>query len=116
MTAEGFRRLALSMQGAEEASHMNHPDFRVNGRIFATLQANDAFGMVVLPPEVQQELLRASPDVFEPASGAWGRQGCTMVRLAAADVATMRPAMTLAWERACALPAPRKRAAKRART
>jgi hypothetical protein len=97
------------MQGAVEASHMNHPDFRVNGRIFATLHSNDRFGMVALTPEVQQEFLRASPTAFEPSSGAWGRQGCTNVRLEAADVATVRPAMILAWEAKSAMPPPRTR-------
>lgn len=97
LTAEEFRRLALAFEGATEGAHMNHPDFRANGRIFATLRGDDEWGMVKVAPEEQQTLLRQHPGLFEPASGAWGRQGSTMVRLAAADVRTVRAAMTLAF-------------------
>ena len=100
MTSEDFRDIALSMQGAVESAHLGHPDFRANGRIFATLQADEEWGMVKLLPDEQQELLREQPEVFTPASGAWGRQGCTMVRLAAADPAVLKGAMFLAWEHA----------------
>jgi hypothetical protein len=98
MTAHHFRRLALSMAGAVERSHMNHPDFRAHGRIFATLHSNDEWGMVKVTPGEQRELMRAHPDVFVPSSGAWGRQGCTNVRLAVADERTVRAAIVLAWE------------------
>ena len=102
MTADDFRRLALAMDGVVERSHMNHPDFRAHGRIFATLHTNDAFGMVAVTPEEQRELVRASPSVFAPSAGAWGRQGCTNVRLAAADVRSVQGALILAWEVAAA--------------
>src|SRR5262245_49412299 len=98
MTADDFRRLALAMDGSVERSHMNHPDFRANGRIFATLHSNDELGMVKVTPAEQRELMRAHPGVFVPSSGAWGRQGCTNVRLATADVRTVQGAMILAWE------------------
>ena len=98
MTANQFRRIALGMNGAVEGSHMAHPDFRANGKIFATIYPDNTHGMVKLTPEQQQEFMRASPEMFEPASGAWGRQGCTTVRLAAADEATIGEAMTLAWQ------------------
>ena len=97
MTARDFRRIALGMQGAIESAHMNHPDFRANGRIFATLSEDTTWGMVKLTPEQQAEFMRAEPDVFVPASGAWGRGGSTMVRLAPADGDTVGEAMTLAW-------------------
>jgi hypothetical protein len=109
MTADDFRRLALGMHDAIERAHMGHPDFRVNGRIFATLHSNDQRGMVKLTPHEQRELLRSNPETFVPSSGAWGRQGCTDVRLADADVATVRPAMILAWESAAAKPRPKTR-------
>lgn len=116
MTADDFRRLALSMQGAVEGAHMHHPDFRANGRIFATLQANDEWGMVKLAPGEQAEFIRMHPRMFEPSSGAWGRQGCTNVRLAAADERTIRQAMTLAWEAVVArAPSTRSPARRRAR-
>jgi hypothetical protein len=104
MTADDFRRLALSMPGAVERAHMGHPDFRANGKIFATLHSHDRFGMVKLAPDEQRELMRAKPDVFVPSSGAWGRQGCTDVRLDAADEADVRGAVILAWEGSAAKP------------
>lgn len=97
------------MQGAVEGAHMNHPDFRANGRIFATLHADDAWGTVMLTPEEQKELLALEPTMFKPSAGAWGRQGCTDVRLDAADTRTLRQAMTLAWERIVAKPPVKRR-------
>jgi hypothetical protein len=108
MTADDFRRLALALPGAIEASHMGHPDFRANGRIFATLHSRDEFGMVKLTPDEQRALMAASPGMFEPSAGAWGRQGCTNVRLAAATTAVVRGALMLAWEHSAPRP-PRKR-------
>ncbi len=104
MSPDDFRKVALSMQGAVEGSHMHHPDFRANGRIFATLHADDEWGTVMLAPEEQQEFLALKPKMFKPSSGAWGRQGCTDVRLAAADPRTLTQAMTLAFERVMSKP------------
>jgi hypothetical protein len=98
MTARTFRKIALGMDGAIEAAHMGHPDFRANGRIFATLHADDKHGMVKLTAEQQQRFVNDYPDVFAPESGAWGRQGCTRVRLAAAGEEMLGEAMTLAWQ------------------
>ena len=98
MTAEGFRRLALAFPEALESEHMRHPDFRVGGRIFATLGYPDAsFGMVKLAAEQQELFLSAAPEVFAPAKGAWGKRGSTTVRLARASAATLRDAMAAAW-------------------
>jgi hypothetical protein len=113
ITADDFRQLALSMQDAIEGAHMGHPDFRVNGRIFATLHAGDKTGMVKLTPEEQQELMRQKPAMFEPSPGAWGRGGSTTVILKAADIATIRAAMNLAWQQAVAKPPLKKRAVKK---
>ena len=113
MSADDFRDLALSMHGATEGSHMGHPDFRANGRIFATLRSGDRLGMVKLAPEEQRAFMDNYPRVFEPSPGAWGRQGCTDVRLEAADRATVRGAMVLAWEAVVAKPAAKKRAARK---
>jgi hypothetical protein len=104
VTADDFRDLALGLEGAVESAHMGHPDFRVNGRIFATLQANMTSGAVMLTPDEQQEFLRAHPKTFTPASGAWGRQGSTMVLLSGAEPAAVRSAIVMAWERALTLP------------
>jgi len=98
MTSDEFRRLAVSMNGAVEGAHMNHPDFRANGKIFATLYPDGERGMVKLTPEQQQDFISADGAAFEPASGAWGRQGCTTVRLAVADEDKLGEAMTLAWK------------------
>ena len=97
-TAARFRRLALSLTGAVEHAHMGHPDFRANGRIFATLHHDDHHGMVKLAPEDQQRFAQAYPDTFAPERGAWGRQGCTRVRLDAVDEETLGEALTLAWQ------------------
>jgi len=98
MTSADFRRLALGMKGAAEGAHMGHPDFRANGRIFATLSADEQWGMVQLAPEVQAGFIEAHPNVFVPAAGAWGRGGSTMVRLELADQEVVGEAMTLAWQ------------------
>jgi hypothetical protein len=110
MTAEHFRALALDMHDAIEGAHMGHPDFRANGRIFATLHPGEVKGMVKLTPDEQQALMRSSPRMFVPSSGAWGRQGCTDVLLAKADQATVRGAMILAWQGATSKPPVRPRA------
>jgi len=102
MTPNQFRRIALGMQGATEGAHMAHPDFRVNGRIFATIAPDAKSGMVQLAPEQQREFVNAAPDTFVPAKGAWGRGGSTMVRLATADPDAVGEAMTLAWQSAVA--------------
>jgi hypothetical protein len=98
VTASDFRRIALGLDGAIESAHMGHPDFRANGRIFATLHNGDKTGMVKLTPEQQTELVRVHPDMFTPESGAWGRQGCTRVILRAATSEVLGEAMTLAWQ------------------
>ena len=98
MTPAEFRRLALSLPGVIESSHMSHPDFRVGGKIFATLGYPDKDrGMVVLPAEEQAKLIKAHSKVFAPAKGAWGKQGSTIVRLDAANASTLRSALEIAW-------------------
>jgi len=98
MTAKDFRRLALGLEGSAEGSHMNHPDFRVNGKIFATIDADNVQGMVKLTPEQQERLIREHPSMFFPAAGAWGREGSTMLTFAAAKEEVAGEAMTLAWQ------------------
>ncbi len=98
MKAKDFRRIALGLSGAIEKEHMGHPDFRANGRIFATLHADMKTGMVKLTPDEQTTFMRANPDAFSPEAGAWGRSGCTRVRLDAVDEETLGEAMTLAWK------------------
>src|SRR5258705_143086 len=110
MTKADFRRIALKMAGAVESAHMNHPDFRANGKIFATIHPDGKQGMVKLTPDVQREYIRAYPSMFEPANGAWGRQGCTMMLFSAADVVTARGAIAHAWRGTVKKPAPKKRA------
>lgn len=91
---------------------MGHPDFRVGGRIFATIHPDRQFGMVKLTPDQQETLVRENPGTFAPENGAWGRQGCTRVRLDAVDEETLGEAMTLAWQNlARAKTSPRKRVA-----
>jgi hypothetical protein len=115
MTADEFRQLALSLRGATEGSHMNHPDFRAHGRIFATLSYPDtSTGMVKLPLPDQKRLVDLHPQVFYPANGAWGLQGSTMVRLQAAKADVIAQALDLAWQNS-AVAAPAKKAMKSTR-
>ena|SRR6266404_8608103 len=94
MKADDFRRIALSMPGASESAHMGHPDFRVGGKIFATLgYTNEESGVIMLSPDEQERLVRAYPAIFMLIKGAWGRQGSTQVNLEAVDAATLRSAM-----------------------
>jgi hypothetical protein len=97
MTVDDFRAIALSFPETEERSHMNHPDFRVGGKIFATISSDGRRGMVKLKPDQQEYMLRASENVFEPASGAWGRGGATMIELEFADEKVVRSALNAAW-------------------
>lgn len=99
-TAEDFRRIALAFPGAEEGSHMGHADFRVGGRIFATLGVpDDAWGMVALMPEQQEDFISLGPDAFRPAAGSWGRQGSTLVRLDAVGKEVLEAALAAAWRK-----------------
>lgn len=98
MSSNRFRLIALALPGVIEASHQGHADFRVGKRILASLgYPDDNWGMVKLTPEQQSILVEAEPDIFRPVPGGWGRQGSTNVRLAKADQATLRSALTLAW-------------------
>jgi len=98
MTANNFRKIALALPGTEEKTHMNHPDFRVAGKIFATLGYPDRTrGMVKLSPEDQHYFSKDSPDAFVPVKGTWGRRGATSVHLKAAKKKTLRKAIEAAW-------------------
>jgi hypothetical protein len=98
MTATEFRRIALSMPEVIESAHMEHPDFRVGGKIFASLGYPDKHhGMVVLPPEEQARFVKSDSAAFTPAKGAWGLRGSTCVRLEAVSVSRLRNALELAW-------------------
>lgn len=100
MTGDDFRELVLGLDGVVERAHMRHPDFRVNGRILATLTADEREGVVMLRPEEQQHLIDEHPTIFRPAAGAWGRQGCTVVRLAEASSHVVKGPLLLAWQHA----------------
>lgn len=97
MTANQFRRLCLELPEAVEASHMDHPDFRVGGKIFATIGPGGEWGMVKLTPEQQRSYVRTEPDAFESFNGAWGKRGCTKVTFAEAEEVTVRQALAAAW-------------------
>jgi hypothetical protein len=99
MSASGFRRIALSLEGAEEGSHMGRPDFRVGGRIFATLASQDqGYGNLMLMPEQQAAFVEELPEVFVPIAGGWGRMGMTHIRLAAANLDVLSGALRAAWK------------------
>jgi hypothetical protein len=99
MTASEFRRLALSLPEATEATHMGHPDFRVGGKIFATLGYPQAgLGVVLLTPEQQELFVRTEPKTFVPVPAGWGKQGSTQVLLRTARKTAVREALTMAWQ------------------
>lgn len=98
MTANEFRALALELPQATEAAHMGHPDFRVDGKIFATLgYPQRGWGVVCLTPEQQQLFVRAEPTMFMPVKDGWGKRGNTHVKLSAARRVPVREALILAW-------------------
>jgi hypothetical protein len=98
MTADQFRRLALTLPGASAGCHMGHADFRVGGKIFATLgYPDETWGMVKLTSQQQSKFISAAPKVFVPAKGAWGKRGCTNVCLKPATKASLLPALVAAW-------------------
>jgi hypothetical protein len=117
VTISAARRILLSLPDTQEGAHMGHPDFRVvsNGRIFATLHADNQFGMVALTPEQQQRFMQEAPASFAPENGAWGRMGCTAARLDSVDEDTLGEAMTLAWQNAASKPAPRRSKTRKSR-
>jgi hypothetical protein len=101
VTPKQFRSLALALDDVEEGSHMGHADFRIGGKIFATLGYPDkSYGMVKLAPADQARLVDPEPAVFMPAKGAWGRQGATIVLLKFVDKDVLRGALQKAWANA----------------
>lgn len=99
MTVDDFRRIALSLAGAEESSHMGQPDFRVGGRIFATLAAAaQGYGNLMLTRDQQAAFAEELPDIFVPVAGGWGRNGATHIRLAAANEEVLAGALRTAWK------------------
>ncbi|MBV9082609.1 MAG: MmcQ/YjbR family DNA-binding protein [Acidobacteriaceae bacterium] len=99
MNAEQFRRIALKLPGAEEGSHMGSPDFRVGGRIFATLASQDqGYGNLMLTPEQQAAFVNEAPEIFMPIAGGWGRMGATHINLAAATEEVLTGALHTAWK------------------
>lgn len=99
MTARDFRRLALALEGAEEGAHMGAADFRVGGRIFATLASvKEGFGNLMLTPELQADFVAERPDLFVPIKGGWGRMGMTHIRLKEAPEDILAGALRAAWK------------------
>jgi hypothetical protein len=98
MTPEQFRRAALKLPGAVEAAHHDHPDFRANGRVFASLSpAGQGWAMAKVSPEEQETFVRNEPAAFEPFNGAWGKAGCTRIKLDVAPAAAVEAALLMAW-------------------
>lgn len=104
VSLDQFRKLALGCPDAVESEHQSHPDFRHAGRVFATVQPDGQAVMVKLPPGTQVEMIAANA-AFRPASGAWGRAGCTLVDLSGVSLTVLRDALTDAWQFAAAMTA-----------
>jgi hypothetical protein len=99
MKPADFRRIALSFEGAEESSHMGAADFRVGGRIFATLASEkQGYGNLMLTLEQQADFVGELPDIFLPIPGGWGRMGMTHIRLAKASEDVLEGALRTAWK------------------
>jgi hypothetical protein len=97
MNANDFRTAALKVPGAVESAHMDHPDFRVHGKIFASLGYPDEdWGMVKLTPEQQESFMKRAPEMFKPCKGAWGVRGATNVHLASARKRILSEAVSAA--------------------
>ncbi|MBA3963295.1 MAG: MmcQ/YjbR family DNA-binding protein [Chthoniobacterales bacterium] len=100
MSPAEFSKLALSLPETIEGAHMGHTDFRIDGKIFATLgYPDESYGMVAIPTEDQADFIARYPLIFSPAKGAWGRRGSTLVRLKEIKVQLLRKAMTAAWQK-----------------
>jgi hypothetical protein len=98
MNAADFRRIALSLEGAEQGSHMGAADFRVAGRIFATLASQkQGYGNLMLTPQQQAEFVEEQPEIFVPIAGGWGKMGATHIRLAATNEDMLAGALRVAW-------------------
>jgi hypothetical protein len=97
MTIDEYRRIALAQPEAVESSHMNHPDFRVQDKIFATIWADGKQGALKLTPKQQREFSREHPKIFSPAAGAWGKSGSTIVQISLATKEIVNRAMQIAW-------------------
>jgi hypothetical protein len=96
LNAENFRRIALSLEGAGESPHMGQPDFRVGGRIFATLASqSQGYGNLKLTLGQQAAFVEELPEVFAPIAGGWGRMGMTHIRFAAATEDVLAGVFTL---------------------
>jgi hypothetical protein len=98
MTGDEFRAMSLAFPGAAEGEHMGHADFRVGGRIFASLSEDESLGVLKLTPEQQEALVGEGDGPFEAVGGAWGMRGWTRVRLADARRDRVRRALRLAWQ------------------
>lgn len=99
MNAKDFQRIALSLEGAEEGSHFGAVDFRVGGKIFATLaHEKQGYGNLLLTPEQQAAFVEELPEVFLPVHGGWGRNGATHVRLAVVTEEVLEGALRTAWK------------------
>ena len=95
MTTDDFRRIALSLPGAEELNGLGYPNFRTGRKSFATIEGSAA--VIRLTRDQQATFVAAAPEVFEPVSSGWGRLGSTVIRLDVADGATVQEALTRAW-------------------
>ena len=99
MKASDFRQIALGLDGAEEGSHMGSVDFRVGGRIFATLAAvKQGYGNLLLTPEQQAAFVEELPEVFLPVPGGWGKNGASHVLLVAVSPDVLEGALRTAWK------------------
>ena len=98
LTATDFRRLALSLPEVVEGSHFRQPDFRVGGKIFATLVLeSEGYGVLLPTPEQQAGMVEDQPEIFSPVPGGWGRKGATRIHMAKTAPDILEGALRTAW-------------------
>ena len=100
MTPKTFRRIALSLPEATEGSHFSNADFRIAGKIFATLALeHQGYGVLLLTPDQQAGMIQDAPEIFSPVPGGWGEKGATRVTLAKVPADILKAALRVAWSR-----------------
>lgn len=103
VTKARVRKLALSLEGTSEVTHVDRPAFRTTRKIFATLPPDEPAVNLMFDPPTQEFFCEQAPGVIEPLPGGWGRMGMSRCNLEEADESLVHSALKAAH----ALAAPR---------
>ena len=95
---EAFRKLALSFENVTEEPHFEKTSFRINKKIFATLDLKNERAVLKLN-EIDQSVFCASGELdFYPIPNKWGKQGWTIVELSKARTAMLADALSRSYQ------------------